>query len=179
MTSDRNHEKMVFAVLMMLTKGPMQDRYFTKITSRVYEKYKSIDASIKSKRYTGKVRNETPYNFCHVDGRVEVNSILGMAQKYNIPRSSIAHLVKKPAGKHHAQGWSVDIPMKSASRSDLYLGSGGPKYDDTIFKFMHKFGITEQCTKYELFTKYDLKRDGIYYICGGKQKSSQGWSLIL
>jgi hypothetical protein len=68
--------------------------------------------------------------------------------------------------------------MKSANRSDLYLGSGGPKYDDTVFMFIHKSGTIENCTKYDLFTKYDLKRDGIYYICGGKQKSSQGWSLI-
>ena len=177
MTSSNNREKMIFAMLMMFNQSPHQHRHFTKITSRVYQKYKIIDASIKSKRYKGKVKNETPYKFCHVDGRVEINSILGMAQKYKIPRYSIAHLVKKPSGKHHVRGWSIDIPMKSAKKSELYLGSGGPKYDDTIFMFIHKSGLVEECTKYELFTKYDLTRDGIYYICSGKQKSSQGWSL--
>jgi hypothetical protein len=177
MTSGRCHEKMVHALLMMRNKTAQQDRYTTLITSRVYEKYKIIDSSIKSRQYTGNVKNKTLYKFCHVDGRIEVNSILGMAQKYNIPRYSIAHLIKKPAGKHHVKGWSVDVPMKSSDRSELYTGTGGPTYDNTIFTFRHNTGILEYCTKYELFTKYKLKRDGIYYICSGKQKSSQGWSI--
>lgn len=178
MTTEESYEKMVSAVLMMRTKGGMQQRYSTKITSRIYEKYKAIDATIKSKKYKGKERNTTPYKFCHVDGRIEICSILAMAQKYDIPRHNLAHLIMKPAGKHHVRGWALNEPMKSSERSELYTGEGGPKYDNTIFIFTHKSGIVEHCTKYELFTKYKLKRDGIYYICSGKQASSQGWSCI-
>jgi|694.fasta_scaffold108894_5 hypothetical protein len=176
-TGDAKH-KMIFAITMMKRKGTnQQNRYNTMITSRVYAIYKEQSAKIKSEIYFGRVRNKTLYTFCHSNGTVETCSILELSHKYNLERSSIAHLVKKPFGKHHVKGWSINHPILDTARSVLYSGSGGPKYDHTVYSFKHKSGITEQCTKYDLFSKYNLARDGIYYICNGKQKSSQGWFL--
>lgn len=179
MTAGIAYEKMVFAFNLILNcQTKNQKRHSNKLTARLYEKYKIIDSKIKSKRYKGRVRDKTKYKFCHYDGRVEVCSILEMSIKHKILRSSLAHLVKKPKGKHHVKGWSLDFPLKSDKRSILYRGSGGPNYDHKIYTFVHKNGTIENCTKFTLFTKYNLKRDGIYYICSGKQKSSQGWKVI-
>lgn len=178
MTSGIAKHKMIFAITMMKRKGVnQQHRYSTAITSRIYEIYKKKSAKIKSETYIGKARNNTLYTFCHSTGLVETCSILDLSHKYNLDRSSIAHLVKKPFGQHHVKGWSINSPILDTSRSSLYTGSGGPKYDHTVYVFKHKTGMIEQCTKYELFSKYNLSRNGIYDICNGKQKSSQGWSL--
>lgn len=178
MTKNEEYRKMVFAFNMMLKcKSNRQDRYYGPITSRLYEKYKVIDSNIKKQIYFGRVRNKTLYKFCHVDGRIELCSINEMSKKYNILRSSLGHLVKKPEGKHHVKGWSINVPLASQKRSDLYTGAGGPKYDHTLYSFCHKNGTVENCTKYDLFTKYNLSRNGIYAICAGIQKTSQGWSL--
>jgi hypothetical protein len=179
MTSGAPYEKMVFAFKLILKcQTRHQTRYSNKLTSRLYQKYKTVDSKIKSKNYKGKVINKTKYKFCHYDGRTELCSILEMSVKHNIPRCSLGHLVTKPIGKHHhAKGWSINFPLKSNKRSELYQGSGGPKYDSKIYSFVHKDGTVENCIKFNLFTKYNLKRDGIYYICSGKQKSSQGWAL--
>lgn len=178
MTSRLNYKKMVFALVSMSRKAKHQHRYNTRITSKVYNHYKTISANIKKELYTGRARNTTIYKFCHVDGRIEYSTILAMSKKYNILRSSIGHLIKKPPGKHHAKGWSLEFPMTSSSRSELYKGSGGPTYDHTIYTFNHITGITELCTKYELFVKYNLSRNGVYAICDGTQKSSQGWHIV-
>ena len=177
MTRGNAYEKMLFAVAMMRAHAPNQQRYSSLITSRVYEKYKIEGAKVRSKLYFGKARNTTKYKFCHTGGAVEYCSILELTHKYGLSRSSIAHLVKKPTEKHHVKGWSIDKLITDINRSTLYSGSGGPKYDHTKYVFQHVDGHIEHCTKYELFTKYNLKRDGIYFICNGKQQSSQGWSL--
>jgi hypothetical protein len=180
MTSGCDQQKMIFAFTLMLKcRSRLQERYCTKLTARLYEKYKLLDSDIKKKLYKGRIRNTTKYKFCHVDGRTEECSILEMSQKHNLLRSSVAHLVRKPEGKHHVKGWSVNIPIQSMHRSDLYTGPGGPNYDQTVYIFMYKNGTLERCTKYELFTKYSLSRNGIYDICSGKQHSSQGWVITL
>jgi hypothetical protein len=179
MTVTDSQQKMIFAfVLMLKCKTKTQKRYNNKITSRLYEKYKTLSSNIKKDLYKGKARNKTLYKFCHVDGRIEICSILEMSLKHNLLRSSLGHLVKKPEGKHHVKGWCLNFPLKSSNRSDLYTGEGSPTYDNTIYTFVHKSKIVEKCTKYELFTKYNLPRNGIYSLCSNKQKSSHGWSLI-
>jgi hypothetical protein len=177
MTTGRWHEKMVFALNMMNMSTRNQQRYSSYITGKVYEKYKIEDSKIKSRLYKGISRNTTKYQFCHINGRVEKCTILELSQKYNIPRHNVGHLVKKEPGKHHARGWSVNTPMHTICRNELYTGAGGPNYDNTIYYFQHKNVMFEQCTKYELFTKYNLTRNGIYAMCDGTQKTSQGWSL--
>lgn len=172
-------QKMIFAFTAMLKlKSKNQHRYTSKLTARLYEKYKIIDANIKKSTYRGRVKNTTKYKFCHTDGREEFCSLLDMSVKHNLLRSSLAHLVNKPEGKHHVKGWSLNYPMSTVIRSEQYVGPGGPNYDHTLYTFKHKNGTVEHCTKYELFTKYSLKRNGIYDICSGKQKSSQGWTLV-
>jgi hypothetical protein len=179
MTHGSDYQKMIFAFTLMLKcKSTVQERYSNKLTSRLYEKYKIIDADIKKTLYKGRVRNSIPYKFCHIDGRIEFCSILEMSIKHNLLRSSLGHLVKKIGKRHHVKGWSINYALKSIDQKELYKGAGGPKYDSAIYNFIHLSGINESCTKYELFTKYNLPRNGIYLICSGGQESSHGWAVV-
>jgi len=53
MTDGVYYEKMVFALCNMERKNKHQKRHCTKITSRVYEKYKKVASKVLSKKYTG------------------------------------------------------------------------------------------------------------------------------
>jgi len=179
MTRGTAYQKMIFAFTLILKcKSKSQNRYQTVLTSRLYEKYKIIDSQLKKKIYKGRVRNTKKYKFCHIDGRIEFCSILEMSIKHNLLRSSLGHLVKKPEGRHHVKGWSINYPLSTINQKELYTGAGGPTYDHTIYTFIHHSGIIEKCTKYDLFTKYNLTRNGIYLICSGGQKTSHGWRVI-
>lgn len=55
MTSGNNKSKMLYALNMMRVKNNLQDRYATKITSRVYEKYRQALSELISKANKGKI----------------------------------------------------------------------------------------------------------------------------
>ena len=107
---------------------------------------------------------------------------------YNIIKNSKNRILTAYSERHHIiprslggndslENIAIHTPMHTICRNELYTGAGGPNYDNTIYYFQHKNGMFEQCTKYELFTKYNLTRNGIYAMCDGTQKTSQGWSL--
>ena len=52
--------------------------------------------------------------------------------------------------------------------------------DLTIHGFQHTTGIVEYCTKFELYTKYNLCKVNVHSFFGAnpRQKSVKGWSLI-
>lgn len=58
MTSGTDKSKMLYALNMMRVKNNLQDRYSTKITSRVYEKYRQLLSELISKTNKGR----TPWN---------------------------------------------------------------------------------------------------------------------
>jgi hypothetical protein len=74
-------------------------------------------------------------------------------------------------------------PMYGSVRQDVVLrnkatqGINHPYHNKTIHNFVYNNGICETTTMYELIKKYHLKNNGIYLLCRGDIKSSQGWKL--
>jgi len=174
MTSGEAKHKMIFAFTMMKCKGVNQSsRYETVITSKIYAIYNEKSSKIKSKAYTGVARNTIQYKFFHITGISETCCILDLCKKYNLPRANIAHLVKKEPGRYHVKGWAFGKPYTVTKR----YGSKGANYDDTKYNFQHKDGTVEVCSKYDLYTKYNLRPEDIYAVCNGRQKTAHGWFI--
>ena len=60
---------------------------------------------------------------------------------------------------------------------EKHSGKNSPSYDHTIYNFIHKSGIQECCTRYELQIKYNLSQPTLSELVHGKAKSHKGWKL--
>jgi hypothetical protein len=69
---------------------------------------------------------------------------------------------------------------KMKGRPSKTKGSNNGMCDLTIHGFQHIDGRIEYCTKYELYTKYNLCKVNVHFLFGivPRQKSVKGWSLI-
>lgn len=69
---------------------------------------------------------------------------------------------------------------KMKGRPSKTKGSNNGQYDHTIYGFKHISGSIEYCTKWELYTKYNLAKENVGAMFGPlpRQKSVKGWSLI-
>ena len=69
--------------------------------------------------------------------------------------------------------------LKMKGRPSKTKGSNNGQCDLTKYYFKHNSGLTEHCTKNELYTKYNLCKVNVHALFGGKnpQKSVKGWSL--
>lgn len=77
--------------------------------------------------------------------------------------------------KASAKGWRLSETPEELTG---IKGKRHGRYDHTIFRFIHKDGTTEECTKNELCTKYNLiHASNISYVCNGKLKSYKGWMI--
>ena len=56
-------------------------------------------------------------------------------------------------------------------------GPNAPKFDAAIRTWVHNSGIVEVCTRYDLYTKYNLNTGSITQLLKGKLKSVGGWKL--
>jgi hypothetical protein len=56
-------------------------------------------------------------------------------------------------------------------------GSNNYRYDHTKYEFIHKSGILENCTQYELIKKYNLNQQNLNAVVRKKRKHHYGWSL--
>jgi hypothetical protein len=78
----------------------------------------------------------------------------------------------------------TDNPAKT-DRVKLLLreknsGTNSPKYDYTIYSFVHKDGTIVHMTQHQLRTTYSLDSGAVNRVIKGntKQKSVKGWSLL-
>lgn len=69
---------------------------------------------------------------------------------------------------------------KMTGRPSKTKGKNNGRYNYAIYKFRHIDGRTESCTKWELYTKYNLAKENVGALFGElpRQKSVKGWSLI-
>jgi hypothetical protein len=69
---------------------------------------------------------------------------------------------------------------KMTGRPSKSKGSNNGMCDLTVYRFKHINGTIENCTKNELYTKYNLNKVNVHSLFGGSnpQKSVKGWSLI-
>jgi hypothetical protein len=58
------------------------------------------------------------------------------------------------------------------------VGHNAPKFDDTIRRWIHKDGTIEECTRYDLYTKYKFDPSHLSELIQGKRKSVFGWRLM-
>lgn len=57
------------------------------------------------------------------------------------------------------------------------VGPKAPKFDNTIRRWVHKDGMVEECTRYDLYTKYGLNTGHLSELLKGRRKSVAGWKL--
>ena len=70
--------------------------------------------------------------------------------------------------------------LKMKGRPSKTKGKNNGQYDHTLHTFCHISGIIEHCTKYDLYTKYDLCKVNVHALFKRihRQKSVKGWSVI-
>lgn len=60
------------------------------------------------------------------------------------------------------------------------IGSKSPRYNHKVFTFQNNnLNIIENCTMYDLTTKYNLNRGNVSNLVHGKIKSTKGWFLAI
>jgi hypothetical protein len=57
------------------------------------------------------------------------------------------------------------------------FGDKNPNYDNIMYQFTHKTGISEHCTRFELQNKYHLSQSHLSMLVSGKVKTCKGWKL--
>ena len=75
----------------------------------------------------------------------------------------------KKGKNHHNYG------MQHSSEARKKIGQG--RISPTKYTFLHKDGVEETCTQYELRMKYSLDSSGISRLVSGKAKTCKGWRL--
>jgi len=66
----------------------------------------------------------------------------------------------------------------SKTKSIQQVGKKNPKFDSTIYTWENlESNITETCTRWELYTKYNLDSNHIHKLVKGKIRSHKGWTL--
>lgn len=123
----------------------------------------------KSGRYDHKIQS-----FIHKDhGQINCTQY-ELRARFNLGQSQLSLLC---SGRiKSCYGWR----LSSTSENDIgpLKGKSHGMYDHTVFKFVHKDGAVEFCTKNELATKYNIKHtSNITTLCKGRIKTYKGWSV--
>lgn len=69
--------------------------------------------------------------------------------------------------------------MKSERGKEMVRGENNPRCDTTKYHFTHLTGLSEFCSRYSLYTKYNLTRKGVRDLVNGISKSHKGWTLSI
>jgi hypothetical protein len=151
MNVDEARGKMLLAIQCMRTKGRRHHRYSSKITSRVYDTYRSEAANYSSEQKRGKAPKCSGWN-------------KGVPMAESSKDKLKDFFTGRPNGRK-------GIPLSKIR------GTNHVAYDHTKYYFIHDTGIVEHCTQHELRTKYGLKRAGISMVANGVRKVANGWRL--
>lgn len=85
------------------------------------------------------------------------------------------HEYKKMKSKQALEQW--EDPEFRKFQSEKGLGKKNPRYDHTVYHFVHESGTEERCTRYELRTKYSLG-ESLHAMIRGVRKSHKGWRVV-
>ena len=145
---------------------------------------KRTEESLKKMRRAQKGENNpafdhAEYTFIHEEHGEVTCTRYQLRTKYNLDN---AHLTKVMLGKrNHTGGWRL---KNSNFEKNSYVeygwvkrGESHPCYDPTKYTFIHDEHGEVTCTKYELWTKYNLFRGNVSNVASGKRKSTGGWRL--
>jgi group I intron endonuclease len=125
--------------------------------------------------YWKKVKGwENMYNICPTAG-----SSLGV--KLSEETKQLMSSQKK-GDKNHNFGKQLSEEQRkllSAINKGKYIGDNHPRYDQTIYNFVHKDGRVFQGTQYQLRTKEELNSGHLSNVILGKRNHTGGWSIVL
>lgn len=111
-------------------------------------------------------RDSKIYSFTHLDGTTVSMTRHEMIERYNLTDYGMKGLIN--GRKKYLGGWRLS-ENKLTPRS---------RNDKTIYSFIHKSGIVEKCTRFEMSTKYELDIQGIGRVATKIRKSYKGWSVL-
>lgn len=116
----------------------------------------------------------------HISRRVA--SIIAKTKGVKKPKVSLAKTGKpNPSATHRML---TDNPAKTTRVKHILreknLGTNSPRYDHTVYTFVHKNGTTVHMTQHQFRTTYSLDSGAVNRVIKGntKQKSVKGWSII-
>jgi hypothetical protein len=118
--------------------------------------------------------DKTIYTFYHDDGRVEVCSRSELQSKYGLHRGAVSSILR---GEYHTvNGWRITEAKQKWKISQV--AEKNNNYDKNIYSFIHDDGRTEDCTAYDLRTKYNLNAGSVSGVINGNQHRVGGWRLV-
>lgn len=98
-----------------------------------------------------------------------------LSNNFSLGESGVSQLCSGKSASFH--GWRLSTTKREDTGKK---GKRHGRYDHTVFKFSHKDGKIERCTKNELTIKYSLPHpSNLTTLCKGKIKSYKGWSVSL
>ncbi len=93
----------------------------------------------------------------------------GAGNPIHRPEVKAKQKINTPRGDKH---W-----MKSAAGREIVKGENNPRCDTTAYHFVHIDGRSEVCTRYALYTKYNLTRKSVRELVNGRLSVHKGWSI--
>ena len=81
------------------------------------------------------------------------------------------------ANNKKAQLIALNKPEVKEKQRKAHSGKNNARYDHIIYKFIHKDGTFDECTKHDLYTKYNLSSAHVCNLTKNKLKSVKGWKL--
>ena len=81
--------------------------------------------------------------------------------------------------KHTEESKKKMSEAQKGEKNYMYgkTGEKCPKYDHTLYTFIHDEHGEVTCTQYELWTKHNLNQSHLSKVVSGKYKQHKGWSL--
>jgi hypothetical protein len=78
--------------------------------------------------------------------------------------------------------WATELWKNPEHRTNVInkiSGKNNYRYDHTKYYFIHKTGISEFCTSYELHEKYpEVSKQTLRSVIKGRRKSHKGWRIM-
>jgi hypothetical protein len=133
-------------------------------------KQKNRESNSGSNHWSYGMRGEAHHNYGRKhQGRS--NAMRGDGNIIHDPVAKANQLANTPRGNRHY--------MKSDARRRMVSGENNPRCDTTIYHFRHTDGTNEICSRYSLYTKYNLTRKGVRDLVNGTSRLYRGWSIHL
>lgn len=133
-------------------------------------KQKNRESNTGSNHWSYGIRGEAHHNYGKKNPD-RSKRMSGMGNIIHRPEVREKQLANTPRGDKHY--------MKTDAGKEIVSGENNPRCDTTIHRFIHKDGVVEVCTRYSLYTRYNLTRKGVRDLVSGVLSSHKGWTISL
>lgn len=135
----------------------------------IIRRYKENKAAAELRIAESKIAADTTiHQFYHKKtGKTEQCSKTQLAYMYKLNITHLNHMVDGIENRKAVSGWCI------ATRDNTNGNA-----DKTKYRFEHKDGIVEYCTRKELERKYNINSGNMSEVMNGNRKSCKGWRVI-